>query len=112
MKKLTVELENCYGIKKHSYSFCFDDKHRTYAIYAPNGSMKTSFANTFRDYSLSQESSDLIFTDRVTKRTITEEGGKLEPEQVFVLEPRSTDYSSKKTSTLLVNKSLKKQYDD
>lgn len=112
MKKLKVELEYCYGITKLAYTFCFDDKHRTYAIYAPNGSMKTSFANTFRDYSLSQDSSDLIFKDRVTKRNITEETGKLEAEQVFVLEPHNTDYSSKKTSTLLVNKGLKKQYDD
>ncbi|MFI5271204.1 MAG: hypothetical protein ACHQT9_04125 [Candidatus Saccharimonadales bacterium] len=113
MKKLKVELENCYGINRLAYTFCFDKTHRTYAIYAPNGSMKTSFANTFLDYSQNRESSDLIFKERTPKRNITEDGASgLKPEQVFVLEPYSPEYASEKTSTLLVNKDLKKKFDD
>ena len=60
MNKLKIELENCYGINKLKYDFDFTDK-RTYAIYAPNGIMKTSFANSFMDLSNDIESKDLIF---------------------------------------------------
>lgn len=113
MKNLSVELENCYGINKLKHTFCFSENDRTYAIYAPNGSMKTSFAKTFFDYSQKTDSSDLIFKERKTVRNISEDGnGSLEAEQVFVLEPYSDTYASQKTSTLLVNKELKKQYDE
>jgi aryl-alcohol dehydrogenase-like predicted oxidoreductase len=49
MKKLNVELEHCYGIKKLKAEFDFDASGKVFAIYAPNGVMKTSFANAFRD---------------------------------------------------------------
>jgi hypothetical protein len=41
MKQLKIELENCYGIKKMQFQFDFSSG-RAYAIYAPNGSMKSS----------------------------------------------------------------------
>ncbi|HEY5591309.1 MAG TPA: hypothetical protein VIK55_09855 [Paludibacter sp.] len=42
MNKLKIDLEYCYGVKKLNYEFDFTIKP-TYAIYAPNGIMKTSF---------------------------------------------------------------------
>ncbi len=47
MNKLNIKLQYCYGIKKLEKEFVFSN--RTFAIYAPNGSMKTSFAKTFKD---------------------------------------------------------------
>lgn len=52
MEKLSVFLENCYGIKLMDYVFDFTANPRgriskAYAIYAPNGIMKTSFSKTF-----------------------------------------------------------------
>jgi len=47
MKKLTVDLENCYGIKRLVTEFDFTAR-RTFAIYAPNGAMKSSFAEAFK----------------------------------------------------------------
>ena len=58
MNKVHIELENCYGIKKLSADFDFSQKS-TYAIYAPNGTMKTSFAKTFSDLSQGIESKDV-----------------------------------------------------
>lgn len=111
MKKIIVSFENCYGIKK--LEFCFDfSENRTYIIYAPNGFMKTSFAKTFMDFTKKTDSRDLIYTDRVTKRNILDENEiQLNNEQVFVIEPYNEGYKSQKTSTLLVNKELKEQYD-
>ncbi len=45
MKKLDIKLENCYGIGKLEYSFDFSYSN-THLIYAPNGTMKSSFAKT------------------------------------------------------------------
>ena len=49
IKQIRIDLENCYGIKALQSSFDFSDAS-AYAIYAPNGAMKTSFAQTFRDH--------------------------------------------------------------
>ena len=46
MRKLFVKLENCYGIGKFEKEFDFSSTN-TILIYAPNGTMKTSFAKTF-----------------------------------------------------------------
>lgn len=111
MNKLNVELENCYGIKKLKHSFDFTSKS-TYAIYAPNGIMKTSLAKTFLDLSNGQESHDSIFKDRKTKRIITDETAKeIISAQVFVVLPYLQEFKSKKISTLLVNKELKEKYE-
>lgn len=110
--KIVVDLENCYGIKKLTYSFDFT-KSRAYSIYAPNGFMKTSFSKTFSDFSKDQESKDTIFPDRLSKREITgENSASLNRENVFVVEPYNQDYNSQKTSFLLVNQSIKEQYDN
>lgn len=50
MKILHCNLSNCYGIKNLQYDFDFKNKP-VVIIYAPNGTMKTSFAKTFRDLS-------------------------------------------------------------
>ncbi len=48
MDRVSVDLENCYGIKKLREQFDFSQE-RVYAIYAPNGAMKSSLASTFLD---------------------------------------------------------------
>lgn len=112
MKKLKVKLKYCYGIHALDYEFDFSDK-RTFAIYTPNGVMKTSFAKTFSDLSNGQESKDLVFPERDTERIITnEDGNEIKPEEVFVIEPYNEQFNSDKLSTLLVRKDLKDKYDD
>jgi hypothetical protein len=74
MKKLTFDLENCYGIKALKAHFDFSGR-RAYALYAPNGSMKTSLAQTFKDVADRAPSKDRIFPTRVCKRSITDEAG-------------------------------------
>lgn len=62
MNKLNVELENCYGIKKLQAQLDFS-QNKAYAIYAPNGAMKTSLAQTFKDIASGTASKDRIFPD-------------------------------------------------
>ena len=74
MNRVAVELANCYGIRRLKYEFDFSQR-RAYAIYAPNGSMKSSLAQTFKDIADAQKSIDRIFPTRVSVRTITDENG-------------------------------------
>ncbi len=112
MNKLNVELENCYGIKQLRWQFDFSTS-RTYAIYAPNGAMKSSFAQTFKDVADDTKSKDRIFPDRVCIRKITDEsGGDLPKETVLVVSPYDEVFGhTEKTSTLLVDNKLRKEYE-
>lgn len=112
MEKMTINLENCYGIKKLEHNFDFSNGN-TLAIYAGNGIMKTSFARTFQDLSNGDDSMDLMFPDRETVRDIIDEdGNSLNEDQVFVMEPYQEEFEHEKMSTLLVKKELKEKYDN
>ena len=74
MKKLSVKLEHGYGVNSLEAEFDFAS-HRVYALYVPNGVMKSSFAKTFRDLSEGVPSSDRIFTGRVCTREIKDGTG-------------------------------------
>ena len=114
MNKINVDLDNCYGIKKLMAEFDFSD-HRAYAIYAPNGSMKSSLAQTFKDVADATASKDRIFPARVCNRKITDENGvELPKESVFVIRPYEDEDIShtEKTSTLLVDSKLRKEYEE
>ncbi|GLX87001.1 hypothetical protein tloyanaT_32540 [Thalassotalea loyana] len=115
MNKLKVNLENCYGIKKLEYTFDLEIKGNSkgvYSIYAPNGFMKSSFARTFEDIQMGNKSRDVVFTERETVREVTIDGEEIAADNVFVIKPYNESYSSEKTSLLLVNEELKKQYDE
>ena len=85
LKELKINLENCYGIRKLKHTFDFTNK-KTYAIYAPNGSMKTSFAKTFLDLSNGDEPTDLMFPERETTWEINYDGDtELLSENIFVI---------------------------
>ncbi|QZA78127.1 hypothetical protein K4H28_01440 [Deefgea tanakiae] len=110
--KLNIDLKNCYGISELKYCFDFTNSS-CYAIYAPNGFMKTSLSKTFDDYAKGRESSDLIFTDRTSLRKITDDADiSLTPESIFVIEPYNQEFSSEQSSLLLVNNAIKTQYDN
>lgn len=112
MKTLKLALENCYGIKKLDAEFDFS-KHRAVAIYAPNGAMKSSLAQTFQDVADDAESKDRVFPKRVTKRSIKDEAGAELPKgNVVVLRPYDEVFGhTEKTSTLLVDAHLRQEYE-
>lgn len=110
--KISVDLKNCYGISELVHDFDFTATNG-YAIYAPNGFMKTSLSKTFDDLAKGRETKDLIFPDRVSARVIKDDAGiDVTADSVFVVEPYNADFSSEKTSLLLVNSEVKRKYDD
>ena len=112
MKKLKLNLKNCYGIKDLKHDFDFSE-HKAVAIYAPNGAMKSSLANTFKDLAEKALSTDRIFPARTSVREITDESGtEVASEKVFVIRPYDEELGhTEKTSTLLVNAPLRKEYE-
>ena len=111
MKKLRVEFKNCYGIHELTHTFSFEES-KSNLIYAPNGTMKTSFAKTFRDISKDLSPKDEIFEDRTTTCRITDEtGSQIDPNKIFVIESELSEYSSEKMSLLMANKQLRSKYE-
>lgn len=113
MDKVVVNIQNCYGIHCLESEFDFSGGKSTYAIYAPNGVMKTSFANVFDDYYKDKPSMDLIYPERVSVRKITDSKGDVYPkEAIFVIKPFDKNFKTEKISTLLVKEELRKKYDE
>src|SRR5271163_4860383 len=104
MKKLHIDLINCYGIKKLEADFDFT-QHKVFAVYAPNGVMKSSLAHTFKDLADGTASKDVIFPTRVSSRTIVDEtGSEIPKDHVLVVAPYDEVFGhTEKTSTLLVD---------
>ncbi|CAI4031379.1 hypothetical protein DNFV4_01805 [Nitrospira tepida] len=112
MDQVTIDLQNCYGIKALRITLDFRNTP-VYAIYAPNGVMKSSLAQTFKDAANGKSSEDRIFPTRKTYRKIADEADKeIDGERVLVVGPYDEQFGpTEKTATLLVDAKLKKEYD-
>lgn len=111
MKKLNVELKYCYWIKELDHNFDFE-KSNIYSIYAPNGTMKTSFLKWFKDY-ISPEwiiPSDKINNIEWCIILKDENDKKLLKESIFPIESLNLEYN-RDFSDLLVNPKYKKDFD-
>ena len=113
MNTLTIDLENCYGIKKLETTLDFSTA-KAISVYAPNGSMKTSLAKTFHDIAGGGDSHDRIFPGRPCKRVVKDENGAdLPKDSVLVIRPYDDVMGqTNRTSTLLVNLALRKEYEN
>lgn len=107
---LKLNLRYCYGIGKLEAELEFN--HKGFAIYAPNGVMKTSFAKTMTDLSKGQAPSDLAFPDRDSVFEVSLNDEPLVKEEIFVVQSYDEKYSSGEVSTLLANAELKQRYED
>ena len=114
MKSIYFELKNCYGISDLEYTFGFDENKKAHLIYAPNGTMKSSFARTIQDIREGRKTKDYYYPDRKTKRIVKYDdvnGKDLEKDELLVIKSYQEDYSSDKISLLLANKDLKEEYE-
>ncbi|MDA3731905.1 hypothetical protein PBV87_10485 [Niameybacter massiliensis] len=110
MKKLEVKFENCYGIRNLEYTFDYE-RNNGYLIYAPNGTMKTSFAKSLLDIANQVMPEDKIYAERESKYSIKTAQGNLDPQGILVIESYNENLSTEKASRLLADKKLKEKYD-
>ena len=113
MDRVKIDLKNCYGIKSLKRELKYSDTP-AYALYAPNGVMKSSLAETFSDAAKGRDSKDRIFPDRVSSRKITDENGvEIEGERVLVIPSYDAEFGpTEKTSTLLVSAELRRESEE
>lgn len=112
MENVHIVLKNCHGIHELAADFDFS-RGSAFAIYAPNGMMKTSFARTFLDLSKGEGTFDHVFPDRPTERIVDDEtGAAIAPEDIVVILSYDEEMGpTEATSTLLVNADLRKEYE-
>jgi hypothetical protein len=110
MNKLKLTLENCYGINKLDSNFDFS-KGRSFVVYAPNGVMKTSLANTFNDISNGENPKERLHGNNPIC-TATIDDNPINPVEIFVIKSYQDKYSPDESiSNLLVDEVSKTEYD-
>ncbi len=107
--KLKLNLHYCYGIMKLETELEF--KHKGFAIYAPNGVMKTSFAKTMIDISSGNTPKDLHFPYRESTFEVTLNGKEISKDEILVVKSYDDEFSSGQVSTLLANAELRARYE-
>ncbi len=114
MKELSIDLKNCYGIKSLEYKFDFGsvaNRKKSFAIYAPNGLMKTSFTKTFERLAQGQEPAEERF-NRAAQATVLIDGASINPNAIYVLKSEiDLSQESPEISNILVNPDKKARYD-
>lgn len=113
MDKLKIDLKNCYGIQNLKCEFYFTaSKGKTYAIYAPNGLMKTSFSKTFEDLANAQHPREERY-NRPSTHEVKVDGVEITKEMIYVLKSEidiSSDSSA--ITNILVDPINKSRYDE
>lgn len=110
---LSIDLKYCYGINSLKHNFAFTSN--TFLIYASNGSMKSSLAQTFDDISEGKKDikpRDRYFKDRPSKYEILSDGKPINPKSVLVIHPYNSGLDTDAIGRVLVNEKLKKDYKD
>lgn len=106
---LEVDLENCFGINKLKHSFSFA-KSNTIVVYASNGIMKTSFANTFQELSKGKTPRDRLF-GKVTSCSIKADNNDIDAKDILVIKSFESINTTESQSKLLVDEQSKEEYD-
>lgn len=118
---LRIDLEGCYGIRSFRADLELPSKRRHVAIYAPNGTMKTSLARTFEDLGPREDpdrtrSGDRVFSSTPYKRLIEcvpdvgQTSRPLYSDDVLVLRPREDNLDmAEAASKILVSEDLRRE---
>ena len=108
MNTLKLEMENCYGIQKIQQDIDFS-KNNVAVIYAPNGTMKSSFAKTFEAIRDGKTVEEKVYGCK-SKYSITDETSTaISPESIMVINPFDEN-AYENQGTLMANETLRRQY--
>ena len=114
MKKLSVNLKNCYGIQSLEFDFNFGTdgfRKKSFAVYAPNGLMKTSFTRTFERLAIGELPEEERYK-RISTSEVLVDGAPLSKEEIYVLKSEiDIQEDSPAITDILVNPEHKSRYD-
>lgn len=113
MKKLEVDIKNCYGIRSMKAVLHFENSNNA-AIYASNGTMKSSLAHVFKDArdKNNDKHRDRIFTDEISEHEILRDDKAIDHEAIMVFDPADALDEEQTSAGILVDKALSKEYGD
>lgn len=125
--KISFDFENCFGIHNLKEEIEFKNGQPAVVVYAPNGMMKSSFANTCAEMAKAatakpkrgrtavatkDEICDRLNPDIPSKHEIKVEGTDIAPECIFVANPEHTEFEANRQVTdFLASQELKDEYD-
>lgn len=123
MDEIFISFNNCHGINKFKNTFNFNEdlnnnkNTNVSLIYAPNGTMKTSFAKTLKDVGLNKSPENVI-TKKKPKWTVKiKENGKSNKltaedikNRIFVIDSLNEDFNFLDTAPLISNEKYKNEY--
>lgn len=112
-KILKVKFENCFGIGELNQDFKFTSSEKAQLIYAPNGTMKSSFANIFDLVSKDKtdEIKDRVFLDKVPVCEILINNESINKDEIVVVNAE-TIASDKSITKFIARTELKNRYDE
>ncbi len=114
MSQLSIEMKNCWGIRfmRHEFDFGENEDNRAYAIYASNGTMKTSFAKTFEALSNGKKPKEERY-GRSASCKVLFEGSPISSEEIYVLKSETGLIGSEDAiSNILVNPKYRDRYNE
>jgi hypothetical protein len=114
IQSIKINWKNCFGIKSLDHEFKFVVGKQTHLIYAPNGTMKTSFAKTMKF--LSEQSKekpcDQLCQDNEVRYDFTVDDCEVPKNNIFVVNGDDELDSSGSFINFLASTKLKAKYDE
>jgi hypothetical protein len=118
MNSLKISLNNCFGIQRLDHEFDFGvgsnatrSTAKAYAIYAPNGLMKSSFAKTFESLSKGEVPKEERYK-RASTCVIESDGVAITKDAIYVLKAEiDISVDSAAITDILVSPEKKGRYD-
>ena len=101
-------MENCYGIQKIQQDIDFS-KNNVAVIYAPNGTMKSSFAKTFEAIRDGKTVEEKVYGCKIKYSITDETSTAISPESIMVINPFDEN-AYENQGTLMANETLRRQY--
>ena len=113
-KSVKVDLKFCRGITnfKHDFHFQKECGKRLFVVYAPNGTMKTSFAETLRDISKDEEPKSHLSGNKKTYNITNEKGEQLKPNNIIVVNSINKELNNKVYAKTLLGKQHREKYNE
>ena len=110
MNLFSIDLENCFGIGKLKHEFDFNQSN-SYIIYAPNGTMKTSFAKTLDLIAKNGQPKDYVYNKK-SKFEVLVDGVEIDSNSILVINAEDNTFdATNKISSFIASKDLKEKYD-
>lgn len=108
MKKLKLSLKSCYGIRRLEATLDFS-KGKNVAIYASNGTMKSSLARTFKDARDGTGPRDRIY-GVPGRYEILWDGRSIAKDAILVFDPSDEKDEAQTSAGILVSDKLRTEY--